>query len=178
MGVGLWLCGWPSNCGKALGTVSKITTIKRWVLDTNVVIDWLMFNDPYMNPLRQGVADKTMVVLTHQPAIIELKRVLAYKQLKLTPPRQDEIFSRYLALTEEVSLPAGASLKNLMMPSQFPRCRDRDDEHFIALAFHQKADALVSRDNAVFGLKSRAAKFGLTIFNVQQAIVHLGTNDS
>ena len=56
------------------------------------------------------------------------------------------------------------------MPSQFPRCRDRDDEHFIALAYHQKADALVSRDNAVFGLKSRAAKFGLTILNVQQAI--------
>ena len=145
-------------------------TIERWVVDTNVVIDWLMFNDPYMNPLRQRVINKQIVVLTHQPAIDELKRVLAYKQLKLTPNRQDEIFSRYIALTEAVSLPAGASLKNLMMPSQFPRCRDRDDEHFIALAYHQKADALVSRDNAVFGLKSRAAKFGLTILNVQQAI--------
>jgi uncharacterized protein len=148
-------------------------TIQRWVVDTNVVIDWLMFNDPYMNPLRERVIDKRIVVLTHQPAIDELKRVLAYKQLKLTPIRQDEIFTRYILLTEKVSLPAGASLKNLMMPSQFPRCRDRDDEHFIALAYHQKADALVSRDNAVFGLKSRAAKFGLTIFNVQQAIQSL-----
>lgn len=145
-------------------------TIQRWVVDTNVVIDWLMFNDPYMNPLRERVIDKRIIVLTHAPAIDELKRVLAYKQLKLTPLRQDEIFSRYMSLTEEVNLPAGASLKNLMMPSQFPRCRDRDDEHFIALAYHQKADALVSRDNAVFGLKSRAAKFGLTILNVQQAI--------
>ncbi len=142
----------------------------RWVVDTNVVIDWLMFNDPYMNPLRERVIDKRIIVLTHTPAIDELKRVLAYKQLKLTPIRQDEIFSRYIELTQEVSLPKGASLKNLMMPSQFPRCRDRDDEHFIALAHHQKADALVSRDNAVFGLKSRAAKFGLLIMNVQQAI--------
>jgi putative PIN family toxin of toxin-antitoxin system len=155
-----------------------MNTVKRWVLDTNVVIDWLMFNDPYMNPLRDGVASKSMIVLTHQPAILELKRVLAYKQLKLTPARQDEIFSRYLALTQEVSLPLGASLKNLMMPGQFPRCRDRDDEHFIALAFHQQADALVSRDNAVFGLKSRVAKFGLTIFNVQQAILCLSTKDA
>jgi putative PIN family toxin of toxin-antitoxin system len=152
-------------------------TIQRWVVDTNVVIDWLMFDDPYMNPLRERVIDKRISVLTHRPAIDELKRVLAYKQLKLTTVRQDEIFSRYIALTEEVSLPAGASLKNLMMPSQFPRCRDRDDEHFIALAFHQKAHALVSRDNAVFGLKSRAAKFGLTIFNVQQAIQTLSMDD-
>jgi uncharacterized protein len=147
--------------------------VLRWVVDTNVVIDWLMFNDPYMNPLRERVIDKSIIVLTHAPAIDELKRVLAYKQLKLTPSRQVEIFSRYIELTQEVSLPAGASLKNLMMPSQFPRCRDRDDEHFIALAYHQKADALVSRDNAVFGLKSRAAKFSLTIFNVQQAIQSL-----
>jgi len=145
-------------------------SVDRWVVDTNVVIDWLMFNDPFMNPLREAVTNKNLIVLTHAPAIDELKRVLAYKQLKLTPTRQDEIFSRYIALTQEVSLPAGASVKNLMMPSQFPRCRDRDDEHFIALAHHQKANALVSRDNAVYGLKSRAAKFGLTIFNVQQAI--------
>lgn len=59
------------------------------------------------------------------------------------------------------------------MPGGFPRCRDRDDEHFIALAYHARADALVSRDNAVFGLKSRAARFGLTILNVQQMIEQL-----
>lgn len=142
----------------------------RWVLDTNVVIDWLMFNDPYMNPLRERVVDGRVVVLTHQPSINELKRVLAYRQLKLDTAHQAEIFNRYLSLTTEVALPDGASLKNLMTPGGFPRCRDRDDEHFIALAYHQKADALVSRDNAVFGMKSRVAKFGLTILNVQQAI--------
>jgi uncharacterized protein len=148
-------------------------TPRRWVLDTNVVIDWLMFNDPYMNPLRERVADGRIVVLTHMPAIEELKRVLAYKQLKLLPERQADIFARYISQTQTVSLPTGATLKNLLMPGGFPRCRDRDDEHFIALAFHQKADALVSRDNAVFGLKSRATKFGLTILNVQQAISSL-----
>jgi uncharacterized protein len=150
----------------------------RWVLDTNVVIDWLMFNDPYMDPLRERVADGRVIVLTHMPARDELKRVLAYRQLKLDVTRQTDIFARYVASTEEVALPAGATLKNLMMPAGFPRCRDRDDEHFIALAYHQKADALVSRDNAVFGLKSRAAKFGLTILNVQQAIGALSNSSS
>ena len=60
-----------------------------------------------------------------------------------------------------------------MLPGGFPRCRDRDDEPFLALAFHTKADVLASRDNAVFGLKSRAAKFGVTILNVPQLIALL-----
>jgi len=151
----------------------------RWVLDTNVVIDWLMFNDPYMDPLRERVADGRLVVLTHQPALVELKRVLGYRQLKLDAVRQAEIYARYESSTTEVALPDGASLKKLMLPGGFPRCRDRDDEHFIALAYHHKVDALVSRDNAVFGMKSRVAKYGLTILNVQQAITLLsGQRDS
>ncbi len=148
----------------------------RWVVDTNVVIDWLMFDDQYMQPMRERVADGRLMVLTHPPAVDELKRVLAYRQLKLSPDRQQAIFDRYCQHTRVVALPAGATLKNLMMPGGFPRCRDRDDEHFIALAYHQKVDALVSRDNAVFGLKARAEKFGLTILNVQQAIGSLNSN--
>lgn len=145
----------------------------RLVLDTNVVIDWLVFNDPFMNPLRFGVRDARIEVLTHPPAIEELKRVLAYPQLKLNNERQQEIFASYLAGTTMSPMPSGFSTKQLMLPGGFPRCRDRDDEPFLALAFHSKADVLASRDNAVFGLKSRAAKFGVTIFNVQQLIALL-----
>lgn len=157
----------------AIGAAEKQHSTLRWVVDTNVVIDWLMFNDPFMNPLRERVADGRLIVLTHTPAVDELKRVLAYRQLKRSAEQQADIFARYLSLTTLVALPEGANLKNLMMPGGFPRCRDRDDEHFIALAYHQRADALISRDNAVYGLKSRAAKFGLTILNVQQAIATL-----
>jgi putative PIN family toxin of toxin-antitoxin system len=143
---------------------------RRWVLDTNVVIDWLVFNHPFMDPLRNAVRDGSLQVLTHGPAIDELRRVLAYRQLKLNAERQQQVLDAYLASALAVTLPAGATLKNLMMPGGFPRCRDRDDEHFVALAYHHRADALVSRDNAVYGMKSRAAKFGLEIVNVQQAI--------
>ena len=145
----------------------------RLVLDTNVVIDWLVFDDPFMNPLRDGVRDGRIVVMTHEPAIGELKRVLGYRQLKLDPARQLEVFARYGEQATVFVMPADFSLKHLMLPGGFPRCRDRDDEHFLALAHHAKADALVSRDNAVFGLKSRAAKFGMTILNVQELMAML-----
>lgn len=142
----------------------------RLVLDTNVVIDWLVFDDPFMNPLRHGVGDGRIVVLTHPPAVEELKRVLGYRQLKLDEARQAQIFARYQAHAKAFTMPAAFALNRLMLPGGFPRCRDRDDEHFLALAYHAGADALVSRDNAVFGLKSRAAKFGMTIWNVQEMI--------
>ena len=145
----------------------------KLVLDTNVVIDWLVFDDPYMNPLRQAVNDAKIQVLTHPPAIKELERVLAYPQLKLEETRQAEIFARYLSQTVIAPMPEGFAPKHLMMPGGFPRCRDRDDEPFLALAYHTRADALASRDNAVFGLKGRAEKFGLTILNVQQLIAML-----
>ena len=41
------------------------------------------------------------------------------------------------------------------------------------LAYHVRANALVSRDNAVLGLKTRAAKFGMTILNVPELIAFL-----
>ena len=152
---------------------SAMSAHLRLVLDTNVVIDWLVFDDPFMNPLRDGVRNGDIVVLTHEPAVGELQRVLAYKQLKLDPARQAHIFTRYQEQVTAFSMPVAFSLKNLLLPGGFPRCRDRDDEHFLALAYHANADALVSRDNAVFGLKSRAAKFGMTILNVQEMIATL-----
>ncbi len=142
----------------------------RLVLDTNVVVDWLVFDDPFMLPLRERVLKGEIKVLTHEPAIVELRRVLGYKQLKLDTMRQEDIFKRYCAQTAVFDMPADFSLKQLMLPGGFPRCRDRDDEHFLALAYHANADALVSRDNAVYGLKTRAAKFGMTILNVPQMI--------
>lgn len=152
------------------GGTDAVSKPIRLVLDTNVVIDWLVFDHPFMDPLRDGVREKRIGIVTHQPAVDELRRVLAYRQLKLDEARQQQVFERYSQNTTVANMPADFSLKQLMLPGGFPRCRDRDDEHFLALAYHAGAAALVSRDNAVYGLKSRAAKFGLTIWNVPQMI--------
>lgn len=153
-----------------------MSTPVRLVLDTNVVIDWLVFDDPFMAPLRDGVPAGRVQVLTHPPAIEELERVLGYKSLKLDAHRQASILQRYRAQTTMAALPESFSLKNLLTPGGFPRCRDRDDQPFLALAFHTKCDALVSRDDAVYGLKGRASKFGVTIWNVREMITALSAH--
>ncbi|MET0499778.1 MAG: putative toxin-antitoxin system toxin component, PIN family [Steroidobacteraceae bacterium] len=142
------------------------------VLDTNIVIDWLVFNDEFMKPLRDAVADRRATVLTSTPATGELQRVLAYPELKLDAVRQAAVFDRYLLQTSPASLPDGFSLANLLLPPTFPRCRDPDDQHFLALAWHSRA-MLASRDKAVLKLRKRAARFGVAIVDVQQLIGRL-----
>jgi len=138
------------------------------VLDTNVVLDWLVFEDPHVQGLRQGVQDKRISVVTYEPALDELRHVLTYRQFKLDSARQEEVFNLYRAQTLVAALPEGFSLHNLMLPPGFPRCRDRDDQHFLALAHHAKVDALVSKDKDLLKLKRRAGKFGVKILSVPQ----------
>jgi putative PIN family toxin of toxin-antitoxin system len=143
------------------------------VLDTNVVIDWLVFDDAFMAPLRDGIVHRQIRVLTHAPAIVELQRVVGYPALKLSAERQLAIVTAYLAQTIVPSLPQGFSLTRLLTPIGFPQCRDPDDQHFLALAFHARARALVSRDKAVLQLRRRARKFAVDILNVPEMIAQL-----
>ena len=146
-----------------------MTPIKL-VLDTNIVIDWLVFKDVRMNVLREATQDRRITLITHPPALDELRRVLTYAQFKLDAARQCEVFGAYQAQAVVATLPGGFSLDHLMLPAEFPRCRDRDDEHFLALAYHAGADALASKDKALLRLRKRAGKFGMKIVNVAQLI--------
>lgn len=148
---------------------------RRLVLDTNVILDWLVFADPYMDPLRHAARDGTVHILTHPPADAELLRVLGYPVLKLDASRQVQILSLYRSQTQNVAMPEAFAPERLLLPEKFPRCRDRDDQPFFALAYHGKADALVSRDKAVLKLANRAAKFGVRVLNVQEMIGELGS---
>jgi putative PIN family toxin of toxin-antitoxin system len=134
----------------------------KLVLDTNVVIDWLVFDDPFLAAFRQQVLDGQVVVITHEPAIVELRRVLGYKELKLDTARQASMLERYEAQTTKWTGEGTA------LPRSFPRCRDADDNHFLELAWRAGVDALVSRDNAVLKLAKRARKHGFQILNVPQ----------
>lgn len=140
----------------------------RLVLDTNVVLDWLVFGDASTLELRRAVADKQVAIITHAPAVDELRRVLAYPQCELALPDQQGILQRYQAQTSIAAWPEGFGPENLRLPKGFPRCRDRDDEHFIALAYHARVDALVTRDKEILRLSKRAARFGVTMLSATQ----------
>jgi len=125
----------------------------RVVLDTNIVLDWLVFEDGGMPQLMDAINRRLLAIVTNAACVEELARVLAYPIFKLDGAAQARALERYLAFAEFV--PERASL-----PGIVPRCRDRDDQKFLELAAHAGAAALISKDNAVLGLKrSMKARF-------------------
>lgn len=138
----------------------------KLVLDTNVVIDWLVFDDEYLASFREHVRSRSVQVITHVPALEELRRVLGYPELKLTPERQAAVLEEYGALVSFFE-------SSTELPQGFPRCRDPDDDPFIRLAWQAGADALVSRDKAVLKLAKRARKFGFQIYDVPKMVAAL-----
>lgn len=135
------------------------------VLDTNVVLDWLVFRDAGLACLLDALEQRRVAIVTHAAAIDELRRVLAYPQCKLAASDQAALLRQYRMACLEAPLPEGFSLDNLLLPAGFPSCRDTDDQHFLALAYHAKADGLLTKDKQLLRLKKRAAKFGVTILS-------------
>jgi putative PIN family toxin of toxin-antitoxin system len=149
----------------------------RLVLDTNVVLDWLVFADPQLQRVSSAVAAARLTLLTHSPALEELQRVVAYPALKLDATRQASVLSHYQAQSQLAILPSEFSLQNLQLPANFPRCRDPDDQHFLALAYHSSA-TLVSRDRQVLRLTRRVARFGVPIISVAELDAAMGCSSA
>ena len=146
----------------------------RLVLDTNVVIDWLVFAHPYLDPFREGVRSRDVLVLTNALARAEFVRVLEYPMLRLDAKRRAAVLAHYESQATSIEMPPGFGADDLRLPKNFPHCRDRDDDAFLALAFHSNATGLVTRDKALLKLQKRMRKYDVRILNVPQMMELLG----
>ena len=140
---------------------------KRLVLDTNVVLDWLVFGDHAVDVLVGALAAGVVNLVSHDAAVEELRRVLGYSVLKLNEARQQSILAEYRSWIGCQGLPFSFGEQNLLLPSGFPRCRDPDDQLFLALAYHARA-TLLSRDRAILTMSKRLGKFGVQVIDISQ----------
>ncbi|MDD2608068.1 MAG: putative toxin-antitoxin system toxin component, PIN family [Giesbergeria sp.] len=118
------------------------------VLDTNIVLDLLVFNDPAIALVRQCLQQGSLRCLATQAMHDELERVLAYPQIAqrvafygLTPA---QVLQAYGQQVQWVEVPARA----------LAICKDTDDQKFIDLAAAHHA-LLLSKDKAVLSLRKR-----------------------
>jgi predicted nucleic acid-binding protein len=126
------------------------------VLDTNVVLDWLLFDDRRMATLAAALTAGRVRWVASEPMREELCRVLLRGIATRPGQATDSIvaaFDRWSARVE----PAAASLA----PSL--RCSDADDQKFVDLAVQMRASDLISRDRAVLRLAGAARGVGLRI---------------
>ena len=137
------------------------------VLDTNVVLDLLHFDDSTARPLLDALeAGRVRCVVTGATQE-EWRRVLAYPGFGLDAARQAALVARYQALAVGVdSAAAGIGLPHKGIPIHYgltpvwtpvPRCSDPDDQKFLELAAAACAQGLVSKDRALLKLRRRCA---------------------
>ena len=123
----------------------------KWVLDTNVVLDLLHFDDATARPLRHALEAGRMRCVVSDATLDEWRRVLAYPEFALGPKQQAVLVERYQALSEMAG--------TVEVDAGLPRCGDPDDQKFIELAAASQAQGLVSKDRAVLRLRRRCAPF-------------------
>ena len=121
----------------------------RLVLDTNVWLDWLVFEDPDIAPVRAAVAAGRAEVVVDDAVLAELARVLAYPFGTRTLTREAQ--SRCLAELSRVSARAGAAADDIQ-GKPLPVCGDPDDQKFLDLAAACGARYLVTRDRDLLEL--------------------------
>jgi putative PIN family toxin of toxin-antitoxin system len=137
----------------------------RLVLDTNVWLDWLVFDDPGMAPIRAAVAEGRAELLLDEACAAELERVLA-RQLgrrSLDPAAQ----AAALADVRRVARPIDRSTRQDEKQT-LPRCSDPDDQKFLEAALVAGADALITKDEALLSLARRKGKPSFRILTPKQ----------
>ena len=124
------------------------------VLDTNIVLDLLVFADPAVRPLPPLLASGALRWIAAPAMRVELERVLGYPQIA---PRLD-----YYGLSAAQVLQAFDAQTHTVAPA--PRasavCKDPDDQQFIDLAVQHGA-ILLSKDQAVLRLRKRLMALGV-----------------
>lgn len=137
------------------------------VLDTNIVLDLFVFDDPAAQPLKQALALKQVQWLATPAMREELARVLDYPQIVPRLAHYRRPAAEVLAAFDgQARLVAAA-------PKAGVTCKDPDDQKFIDLAVAHRAQ-LLSKDHAVLCMKKRLLALGVP---VQRALAMTTADD-
>ena len=132
-------------------------TLPIVVLDTNVVLDWLVFCNPACAALGDALAAATLRWCASAAMREELAHVLGRGVAQARKPDPVQLWAQWERDCVELAAPT------YLAPAMRLRCTDADDQMFIDFSLAHGARWLLSRDGAVLTLARRARPFGLTI---------------
>lgn len=126
------------------------------VLDTNLALDLLVFDDPACEPLRGAMARGELRWIATAAMRGELARVLGYPLIAARLARMERSAQHVMAAfdAQAQALPAPATAAC--------RCADPDDQVFIDLAVAHGA-RLLSKDRAVLVMRKQLAGLGVAV---------------
>ena len=134
------------------------------VLDTNVVLDLYYWKDAHCEALAQDLAAGRLIAVTSVACLEELADVLSRPHFGLSEGEQLAALQAYAEAARIVAM--NASLNPASTPASIEcpcpaRCRDKDDQKFLDLAYALGADLLFTKDKLVRRAAKKLARFGL-----------------
>ena len=126
------------------------------VLDTNAVLDWLLFRDTGMDVLQTAIQAGAVRWLASPRMREELLRALSYPALVSWQPNSEYTLAVFDLWAVTCPEPEPTRVGPFI-------CSDPDDQVFIDLALAQSARWLVTHDRALHKLARPAALAGVRI---------------
>jgi putative PIN family toxin of toxin-antitoxin system len=125
---------------------------RRLVLDTNIWLDWLVFDDTGIHRIRQLQEAGHVEILIDAPCEAEFAEVITRKFARKTldARAQAEALAQCRRLTTRIDLQLSTPER-----ARLPRCKDPDDQKFLELAFAGAADVLITKDRALLDIYRR-----------------------
>ena len=127
----------------------------RLVLDTNVILDLLVFKDTSAEPIRLALEAKQVDAVRGEASMLELIDVIQRPAFKLSQEEQERILQIW---ESSARLMENAAIE----PAPFT-CRDPDDQVFINMAYSLRPALLLSKDLRVLELQAIAKQHGVEI---------------
>ena len=130
------------------------------VLDTNVVLDWLVFRNPGCAPLAAALQARRVRWVATAAMLDELAHVLKRglgARWSVDDAAWRDAWQRH---AEPVPVPEPART--------LPRCSDPDDQKFLDLALTAPARWLLTRDRALLKLARRARAYGVEVLTPER----------
>ena len=136
--------------------------VPRAVLDTNVLLDLWLFDDPSVRSLRAGIEAGSFQPLRSTDCDAEFAEVIGREQFGLDKAAQRALLARWTACSEPIADVAPALLT----------CADPGDQKFLDAALSARADLLLTRDKTLLKLARRAEAAGLRIRKPEAAMTY------
>ena len=128
------------------------------VLDTNIVLDLLLFKDSKVQPLLDAIATDNILPIGHLDTFFEFADVVTRPMFQLSDSQIDQLLHEWVKLHAVFREP----LSTVFF------CRDKDDNKFFNLSRATGAEYLISKDKKVLKARGKAKRFGCQVVKPEQ----------
>jgi putative PIN family toxin of toxin-antitoxin system len=136
--------------------------LPKVVLDTNIVLDIWLYQDPATPILREALENRRLQWLVTNPMREELLRVLHYPHIAVRMQSALVSVDSFMAVFDEFAHMQAVAIRAPYV------CKDADDQKFIDLAVANTA-LLLSKDKQVLKLTGRLARLGVSLSTVYKS---------